>query len=132
MKNFFNEFKNFINRGSVLDLAVGVVLATAFGAIVNSVINNLVMPLIGFILGGINFSTLSITLREATENSPALVFGYGAVIQATVNFLAIAFVVFVVVVKGLQRNKKAPEPEAPKGPTSEELLSEILQELKKR
>lgn len=131
MKNFLTEFKNFINRGSVLDLAVGVVLATAFGAIVNSVINNLVMPLIGIILGGINFSTLHVTLREATASSPALVLGYGAVIQATVNFLAIAFVVFLVVVKGIQKNKKEPEP-APKGPTSEELLSEILQELKKR
>ena len=90
MKNFFEEFSKFIQRGNVMDLAVGVVIGSAFSAIVNSLVNDIIMPLVGIIIGGIDFSNLSVTVGKST-------LAYGAFIQAVVNFLIIALVLFTII-----------------------------------
>ena len=119
------EFKAFISRGNVLDLAVAVIIGGAFGAIVTSFVNDIIMPLVGVILGGIDFTSLSITL-----GSSAIL--YGNFIQAIINFLIIAFSIFLVVkaANSFQRKQEAaPAPPAP--PTKEEtLLAEIRDLLK--
>lgn len=121
------EFRDFAMRGNVLDLAVAVVVGAAFTAIVNSLVNDLIMPIIGLILGGLDFSSLAITVREA-------VIAYGKFIQAIVNFLIIAFALFMVVrsVTRLQK-KEAPAPPPPPEPSAEEkLLTEIRDLLKQQ
>lgn len=90
MKEFIKEFKAFIARGNVIDMAVGVVIGAAFGAIVTSLVDNIIMPLIGILIGGINFESLSITVGGAEVK-------YGMFIQSIVNFLIIAFVIFLVI-----------------------------------
>ena len=121
-----NEFKAFIARGNVLDLAVGVVIGAAFTAIVTSLVTDLITPLIGVIAGGVDFSALSFGLGDAQ-------FMYGNFINAIIRFLIVAWVVFLIV-KAVNRMtpKKVEEPAAPAGPTEAELLAEILGELKKR
>lgn len=96
-KGFFTEFKEFISRGNVMDLAVGIIIGTAFTAIVNSIVNDVVMPLVGWIFGGINFTDLKYVIREATETAPEAALKYGNFIQSVVNFLLIAFVIFCTV-----------------------------------
>ncbi len=125
------EFRDFISRGNVLDLAVAVVMGTAFTAIVNSLVNDVIMPIIGIIIGGVDFTSLSITIGEAQIL-------YGSFIQAVINFVLIALVVFLLV-KGInetQRRLSGPKKEekaAPPPPSAEEkLLIEIRDLLKKR
>ncbi len=101
----WKEFKNFIMRGNVMDLAVAVIIGAAFGAIVTSLVNDLIMPLIGLLIGGINFSGLSFTLGKAVVK-------YGTFIQNVVNFLLIAIVIFLLV-KGVNSLKKKPAPPDP-------------------
>lgn len=122
----FNEFKTFIARGNVLDLAVGVVIGAAFTAIVTSLVDDLINPFIGLIVGGVDFSGLSVGLGEAQ-------FMYGNFITAIIKFVIVAWVVFLIV-KAINRMmpKKEAAPAAPAGPTEGELLAEILTELKKR
>ena len=119
---FFGEFKEFISKGNVLDMAVGVVIGSAFTAIVTSVVENLLTPMIALILGKTDFSGITV--------GP---FGIGAVINAIVTFLITAFVVFWIV-KAVNRlaPKKEEAPEEPKGPTTEELLTEIRDLLKEK
>jgi large conductance mechanosensitive channel len=121
-----NEFKAFIMRGNVLDLAVAVVIGAAFTAIVTALVDNLITPLIGLIMGGVDFSSIGFSIGDAR-------FGIGNMINAVINFLIVAFVVFVLV-KAVNRvmPKKEAAPEAPKGPTAEELLAEIRDTLKAR
>lgn len=90
MKKFFGEFKEFISRGNVLDMAVGIIIGQAFTAIVNSLVNDVLMPLVGMIAGGVNLSDLKVTIGTAT-------LAYGAFLQAIINFLIIAFVIFCIV-----------------------------------
>jgi len=128
MKSFIEEFKTFAIKGNVVDLAVAVIIGAAFGKIVSSLVNNIVMPLIGLLLGGIEFAGLTVTLGEAIVN-------YGAFIQSVVDFLIIALVIFVTV-KALNHMKKTEEekPEAEKKiePTEEvKLLREIRDSLQK-
>ena len=121
------EFKEFISRGNVLDLAVGVIIGGAFNKIVTSLVDNILMPLIGLILGGIDFSSLSFKIKDAT-------IAYGLFIQNIVDFLIVAFTIFMVVkaVNKLMRKKEKKE-EAPKGPSEEVLLlTEIKNELVKQ
>lgn len=129
-KGFFGEFKEFIARGNVMDMAVGVIVGSAFTAIVTSLVGDIFTPIIGLILGGINFSGIGITIGEASIN-------FGNFIQAIINFLLTAFVVFCMVklVNGMRRKKEeapapAPEPEPTPDPTLE-LLTEIRDLLKK-
>tara|TARA_R110002051_G_scaffold1008_19_gene5097 strand:- start:513 stop:926 length:414 start_codon:yes stop_codon:yes gene_type:complete len=135
-----NEFKDFIAKGNVMDMAVGIIIGAAFTAIVGSLVADLINPIIGLFLGGVDFSSLYVVLGAgeyasitAAEEAGAAVFAYGRFIMAVINFLIIAFVVFMLV-KAVNKTKKAEapaEPAAPKGPTQEELLADILKTLKK-
>ena len=133
------EFKSFISKGNVLDLAVGVILATYFGAIIKSLVNNILMPPIGVALGGVDFATLGMELQPAVLNAAgeveqaAVVIGYGVFINTIITFIIVAFCIFLVV-KGYNNMKKKEEaaPAAPPAPSKEEvLLGEIRDLLKK-
>ncbi len=132
------EFKEFIMRGNVLDMAIGVVIATAFGAITTSLIQNIIMPLIGMLFGGIDLSRWDIVLKAATEEKEAVVLGIGTFLTAIINFVLIALVIFAIVkaMNKIQSLKKKEEEEVkeeePAGPTSEELLTEIRDLLKEK
>jgi len=119
------EFKAFAMKGNVIDLAVAVVIGAAFGKIVSSLVDNLITPLVGMFMGGVDFSSLSYSVGEA-------VFGYGAFIQAVIDFTIVAFVIFLVV-KAINKAQGPAEPEeaAPVGPTEVELLTEIRDSLKR-
>jgi large conductance mechanosensitive channel len=128
-----NDFKSFIMRGNVLDLAVAVVIGAAFGRIVTSFVNDVLMPPIGILLGGVDFSDLVLTIQEATAEVEAVTINYGAFIQTLVDFLIIAFAIFMVI-KAFEKARKKEEekPAAPaEPPAQEKLLAEIRDLLKK-
>ena len=129
----FDEFKAFVMRGNVLDMAVGVIIGGAFGKIVTSLVNDIFMPIIGMILGNIDFTTLEIKIGEPVEGAEQAAIKYGMFIQEIVNFLIIALCIFMFVklISKIQKKKdEAPAP-APE-PTKEELLlTEIRDSLKK-
>ncbi len=132
IKKTLNEFKQFIARGNVMDLAVGIIIGAAFTAIVSSLVDDLINPIIGFVVGGMDFSNLILRFGEGDH---AATLRYGAFITAVINFLIIAWVVFWLV-KAVNKlrdsiDTSAKEPDAPKGPTQEELLGEIRDLLKK-
>lgn len=132
--SILKEFQEFALRGNVVDLAVGVIIGAAFNGVVGSVVTDLVSPLIGLLVGGIDFSALSLQLRAAEGDTPAVAIRYGAFINSVVSFLITAWAVFMMV-KGMNQLKKAPAeaPPAPPEPTaSEKLLSEIRDLLAKR
>ena len=139
----FNEFKAFIARGNVLDLAVGVIIGGAFGGIVKSLTDDLLMPVIGAIFGGLDFSSHfillgavppdyhgSMTDYAALKKAGAPVLGWGAFVTEIVSFLILAFIIFLMV-RWATKLMRKPE-EAPSGPTEVELLTEIRDELRKR
>lgn len=105
--SFIQELKAFAMRGSVVDLAIGVIIGTAFGKIVNSLVNDIIMPPIGVLLGGVDFNSLAITIHSATPASPAVLIKYGAFINTVVDFGIVAFVIFLVI-KAM--NKLLPPP----------------------
>lgn len=123
MKNFISEFKEFISRGNVLDMAVGVVIGGAFTAIVTSLVNDIITPLIGVLIGGLDFSGLSIKVGDATV-------GYGSFIQAIINFLLISFVIFCVI-RSFNKiaKKKSEEPETPPAPPEDVVLLREIRDL---
>lgn len=136
---FITEFKAFVMRGNVLDMAIGVIIAGAFGKITTSLINDVLLPLIGFIIGDIDLSQFNIILSNAKLNDAgevvkqAVVVGIGTFISTIINFILIAFIVFLIIkAMNAAKKKEEPKPEVKKGPTSEELLSEILKELKNK
>ncbi len=133
------EFKDFAVKGNAMDMAVGIIIGAAFGKIVSSLVNDVIMPPIGLISGGVDFSEKFIALDgvdyatlEAAQEAAAPTLKYGAFLQHTLDFLIVAFAVFMLV-KGINSLKKKEEekPAAPKGPTEVELLAEIRDELKK-
>lgn len=105
--SFIKEFKEFAMRGSMVDLAIGVVIGAAFGKIVSSLVNDIIMPPIGVLLGGVDFSSLALTIHPATKTAPAVLLRYGSFINAVVDFAIIAFVIFLVI-KAM--NKLLPPP----------------------
>lgn len=128
------EFRDFINRGSVVDLAVGVVIGAAFGKIVASFVGDVLMPPIGLLLGGVDFSNIAITLKAAAGGDPktAVVLKIGTFINTCIDFLIVAFAIFLVV-KGFNhlRKKEEAKPAAPPAPTEDQkLLTEIRDILK--
>ena len=128
------EFKEFAVKGNVIDMAVGIVIGAAFGKIVSSFVADVIMPPIGVLVGGIDFSNLAFTIKEAAGDIPAVVISYGKFIQTAVDFTIIAFAIFMVV-KGINALKRKEEeaPEAPPGPSTQEvLLAEIRDLLKNR
>ena len=150
MKKLAEEFKAFIMRGNVLDMAVGVIIATAFGAITTTLVQKVLMPLIGCIFGGVDLDKLNIVLKEAVMNGEevvkeAVVMEIGTFITAIINFIIVALIVFLIVkafnkareAAEAKKKKKAeaeaePEPEEDPKPTAEELLQQILEELQKK
>ena len=133
-KGIIAEFKEFISRGNVIDLAVGVVMGSAFTAIVTSLVNDIIMPAIGVLFGGIDFTSLRLVISEATETTEEAAIGYGNFIQCVVNFLLISMVIFLVI-KGMNAFKRKKEEiveEAKPAEPSEEvlLLREIRDSLK--
>jgi large conductance mechanosensitive channel len=138
--SFLSEFKTFAMRGNVVDLAVGVVIGAAFGKIVTALVGGLVMPPLGLLIGGVDFSDLAVVLKPAELGadgaviSEAVTLAYGAFLQTCVDFLIIAFAIFVVVkaMNALQKKEQA-KPAAPPEPSNEEkLLTEIRDLLKAR
>ncbi len=155
MKKFAEEFKTFIMRGNVLDMAVGVVIATAFGKITTALINNILMPFIAYLFGSRDMTALDIVVRQAVVNAEgieekaAIVIGFGTLLATIIDFILIAFVVFLIIKavnKAGEKKRLAAEAKAaaeaeaaaaaaaaePKAPTTEELLAQILEELKSK
>lgn len=129
-----NEFREFAVKGNAVDLAVGVVIGAAFGKIVTSLVSDVIMPPIGVLLGGVDFSHLVLTLREKTETAPAVVLKYGVFINTIIDFLIIAMAIFALVkLLNTLRRKREEAPAAPPEPTREEvLLTEIRDALLRR
>jgi large conductance mechanosensitive channel len=127
------EFKSFAIKGNVVDMAVGIIIGAAFGKIVSSVVGDVIMPPLGMVIGGVDFSDLAITLKEAAGAAPAVVLGYGKFIQALVDFTIVAFAIFLVV-KGINKLKReeAAAPTLPPTPSKEELLLTEIRDLLKK
>lgn len=143
MKKFFSEFKEFAVRGNVMDMAVGVVIGTAFGKITTSLVNDVFMPLIGLLVGGIDLGQLNIVLKpEVLDETGAVVtaavtLGLGAFLSTVIDFILMAFVIFLMVkainqLHKLGKKGEEEEPEEDPAPTSEELLTEIRDLLKEQ
>jgi len=143
MKKLLSEFKEFAMRGNVIDMAVGVVIGGAFGKIVTSLVNDIIMPAVGVLTGGANFSEFKFVIQQAVVDgatqeviTPEVALTWGVFVQTIVDFLIIAFCIFLVIklMNNLSRKKKkeAPAQPAPAAPTQEELLAEIRDLLKKQ
>ncbi len=144
MKKLIKEFKEFIMRGNVLDMAVGVIVAGAFGKITTSLVNDIFMPFISFLFGTRDMSALNLVVRQADEaaGTEAITIGFGTLVATVIDFILVALVVFIIIKlfnkareKAESLRKKQEEeaaPEEPAGPTTEELLGQILDELKKK
>ena len=140
MKKFFQEFKEFAMRGNVLDMAIGVVIGAAFGKITTSIVNDIIMPLIGLITGGIDLTQWNIVLNKAAVAAGAdpVTLGIGNLLAVILDFIIVAFAMFLLV-KAMNKladlkkqEEQAQEPEEPAGPTTEELLTEIRDLLKEQ
>lgn len=127
------EFKEFAVKGNVVDMAVGIIIGAAFGKIVSSLVADVIMPPIGLMIGGVNFAALAITLKEATADTAAVAISYGKFLQTVIDFIIIAFAIFMAV-KGINSLKRKEEvkPTPPPGPTKEEVLLTEIRDLLKR
>ena len=128
-----DEFKAFAMKGNVVDMAVGIIVGAAFGKIISSVVSDIIMPPLGLLIGGVNFTDLKLVMKAATDVHPAVTWNYGNFLQVTFDFLIVAFAVFMVI-KAINAAKKKEEaaPAAPPAPSKEEiLLTEIRDLLKK-
>jgi large conductance mechanosensitive channel len=129
---FFEEFKKFAVRGNVIDLAVGIIIGAAFGKIVSSLVSDVIMPPIGLLLGGVDFSNFAIVLKEAEGNNPPVLLKYGLFINTIVDFLIIAFAIFILIKSINTLKAREEKPKAPAEPSAEvKLLMEIRDLLKK-
>lgn len=127
------EFREFAVKGNMLDMAVGIVIGVAFGKIVSSLVADLIMPLLGFFIGGLDFSNLVIVLSSAQGEAPALTLNYGMFLQAIFDFIIIAFALFAVIKSMNKLKRKAEEPSTPAEPPADvKLLGEIRDLLKQR
>ena len=125
-----SEFKEFAMKGNLLDMATGIIIGVAVGKVVSSLVADVIMPPIGVMLGGVDFSNLGYTLQAAAGDAPAVILKWGSFAQTIIDFLIIALAVFFIV-KLVNKAKPAEEEAAPAGPSSEELLTEIRDLLKK-
>lgn len=128
-----NEFKTFAMKGNMIDMAVGIIIGAAFGKVITSLVSDIIMPPIGLLLGGVNFTDLNIVMKAATDAAPAVTWNYGAFIQVVIDFLIVAWAIFMII-KAINTFKKKEEaaPAAPPAPTKDQaLLTEIRDLLKK-
>ncbi len=127
------EFKEFAVKGNVTDMAVGIIIGAAFGKIVSSFVGDVIMPPIGVLLGGVDFSSLALVIKEAAGDAPAVVIGYGKFIQTVVDFTIVAFAIFIAVkaINALKR-KQEEAPPAPSKPPAEVVLLEEIRDLLKQ
>jgi large conductance mechanosensitive channel len=128
------EFKEFAMRGNVVDLAVGVVIGGAFGKIVSSVVADVIMPPIGLLMGGVDFTDLKVVLKDAVGEVPAVTLNYGSFVQTCVDFIIIAFAIFMLIkaLNSMQRKQEEAPAAPPPPPAQEVLLTEIRDLLKNR
>lgn len=130
------EFKAFAMRGNVIDMAVGIIIGGAFGKIVSSIVNDIIMPPIGLLVGGVNFTDLKFVMKDAVGDIPAVTLNYGNFLQVLFDFIIIAFSIFMVikVMNAAKKKEEAPveEPKAPEPTNEEKLLSEIRDLLKNK
>jgi large conductance mechanosensitive channel len=129
--SIIKEFKDFAVKGNAVDMAVCIIIGAAFGKIVSSLVGDLIMPPIGVILGGVDFSNLSFVLKEAVDKAPAVTLNYGKFIQTIIDFIIIAFSIFIMV-KGINTLKRKQEEAPAEPPKQEVLLAEIRDLLKKK
>ena len=136
---FFAEFRKFVARGNVIDLAVGVIIGGAFSSITNSLVNDIIMPVFSVMLGGINFSDWKWVLKPATDTTEAITVNYGAFLSAVLNFLILAFAIFCMVKaintlhdRLVKKAEAAPPPPPPEPSAEEKLLTEIRDLLKEQ
>lgn len=132
-----DEFKAFAMKGNVTDMAVGIIIGAAFGKIVSSLVNDIIMPPVGLLVGGVDFTDLKLVLKAATETTPVVTWNYGNFLQVTIDFLIVAFAVFMLIKamnSARRKEEEAPAPApAPPPPTKEEtLLTEIRDILSKK
>jgi len=129
---FFQEFKKFAMRGNVVDMAVGIIIGAAFGKIVSSLVSDVIMPPIGLLVGGIDFSNLSFVIKEAQEGVEAVTIKYGVFINALIDFIIVAFAIFLLI-KGLNslKSKEEQKPAAPPKPSDEVILLGEIRDLLK-
>ncbi|WP_223788099.1 large-conductance mechanosensitive channel protein MscL [Marinicella meishanensis] len=128
------EFKKFAVKGNVMDMAVGIIIGAAFGKIVSAFVNGVMMPPLGLLIGGVDFSDLAYTLKEATDGAEAVTLQWGAFLQTTIDFLIIAFAVFMMVkfMNNLKKKEEEAPAEPPKPSNEEVLLAEIRDLLKEK
>jgi large conductance mechanosensitive channel len=128
------EFKEFAVRGNVVDMAVGIIIGAAFGKIVSSLVGDVIMPPIGVLLGEVDFSNLAFTVKEAAGEAPAVVISYGKFIQTVIDFIIIAFAIFIAIkaINSLKRKEEQASKTPPQPPAQEVLLKEIRDLLKER
>lgn len=127
--SMIKEFKEFAMRGNVVDLAVGIIIGATFGKIVSSLVNDVIMPPIGILIGGVDFSNLTIALKDAAEGVPAVVIRYGVFINAIIDFVIVAFAIFLLI-RAINTFKKKAEAAPAAPPRQEVLLAEIRDLLK--
>ncbi len=125
--SMMSEFRDFAMRGNVVDMAVGIVIGGAFGKIVSSFVNDVLMPPLGIVIGGVDFSDLSMTLKQASEEAEAVTLNYGVFVQTVVDFVIIAFAIFMVIkaMNTLKKKEEEKPAEPPKPSAEESLLTEI-------
>ncbi len=127
----WKEFKKFVMRGNVVDMAVGIIIGAAFGAIIKSLVNDIIMPPIGALIGGIDFSKLQVVLKRAQDGSVKAAIRYGVFINVLIEFLIIAFAIFLLV-KAINNVKAKEEPKAPPAPAEDVLLLREIRDLLKK
>ena len=132
--SMMSEFKDFAMRGNVVDMAVGIVIGGAFGKIVSSFVADVLMPPIGLLMGGVNFSDLAIMLKDAVGETAPVMIKYGSFIQTVVDFIIIAFAIFLVIkaMNSMKKEEPAPEPEPEPAPSNEEVLLGEIRDLLRR
>ena len=130
--SMLKEFKEFAVKGNVIDMAVGIIIGAAFGKIVSSLVGDVIMPPIGVILGGVDFSNLSLIVQEAVDKKPAVMINYGKFLQTLIDFIIIAFAIFMAIkAMNTLKKKEAEAPATPPPPSNQELLLGEIRDLLK-
>lgn len=132
--SLLQEFKTFAVKGNMIDMAVGIIIGAAFGKIVSSLVGDVIMPPLGVLIGGVDFTDLAITLKAAEADAPAVVLAYGKFIQTLIDFVIIAFAIFIGIkaINRLKHEEPAPPPAPPAPSKEQELLTEIRDLLRQR